>query len=142
MHIYIYIFLNFMCIYIFFKYKLFKSYNDLCMCVFRADRLALDKQLECSSLEKATSSVPRFPCLSVAPCVGLRLHGLFSIQFGIFIDVIIVISQWTQAARWRQGWEGVGNGKASFLQPMPLYYRGGVRPDLPSSSSQGLFTHQ
>lgn len=60
------------------------------MCVFRADRLALDNQLACSSLEKVTSLVPRFPQLPVTPCVGLRPHGLLSIQFGIFIDVIIV----------------------------------------------------
>lgn len=43
------------------KYNLFSPRNVTCMYVFRAEHLALDKQLVCSSLGKTSSLAPSFP---------------------------------------------------------------------------------
>lgn len=48
------------------KYNWFNPYNDTYMHVFRAECLALNSQLVCSSLGKATSPIP---CLSQLPVI-------------------------------------------------------------------------
>lgn len=48
------------------------------------DCLALDDKLICSS-----SAAPSFPQLPIALCVGLRPHGLVTIQFGMFVSVFL-----------------------------------------------------
>jgi hypothetical protein len=52
--------------------------NVTCMYIFRADPLALESQLVCSSLRQTTAAAFSFPQMPVALLVGLRLHGLFS----------------------------------------------------------------
>lgn len=47
------------------------------------DHLALENQLVCSNLE-STSPARCFPRLLVVLCVGLRLRGLFPMQFVVF----------------------------------------------------------
>lgn len=58
--------------------------------VLRADYLALDNQLEGSSLGKATSLIPRLLRLFKVLYVRLMSYGLLSIQFGVVIVVIFV----------------------------------------------------
>jgi hypothetical protein len=55
------------------------------MYVFRADHLTLDYHLVCSSLGKSTSPITIFPQLPIVIYVGLRPHGLFSIQFAVIL---------------------------------------------------------
>lgn len=62
--------------------SLFGPYNATCMYVFRAGCLALDNKLACSSLGRPPLLLP---VLSVILCVRLRLCGLFSIHFGMFV---------------------------------------------------------
>lgn len=33
---------------------------------------------------------PSFPLLSIGLCVKLKPHGLFSVQYGMFLDIIFV----------------------------------------------------
>jgi hypothetical protein len=60
------------------------------MYVFTDDLFALDNQSMCSFLGKITSPGPSFPHLSIILCVSLRLHELFSVQFGVFIAITLV----------------------------------------------------
>lgn len=87
-------------------------WNDICIFVFRAKHLALDKQLIFSSLGKATFPKSRFFfLLPIDFCIRLRPHGIFliltafhfvSFLFGsclcahvgeIFVDIIFVIAR-------------------------------------------------
>lgn len=56
------------------KYNLLSPYNINCMHMFKADLLALDNQLVCSSMVKAISPTPNFPQLPVLLFVVLRLE--------------------------------------------------------------------
>lgn len=80
--------LSYACMYIF-AYNLhrFSLYSAICIDVFRADHLLLDKQLLCSSYN---SSVPSFSQLPRVICLELRPRGLFLVQFSMFIYVILV----------------------------------------------------
>lgn len=59
------------------------------MYIFKVGHLVLDDQLSCCALGRTTSPVASFFQLPVVVCVGLRPCGLFSIQFVLFIDVIL-----------------------------------------------------
>lgn len=72
------------------KYNKLNLYNVTYTYVFRAELLALDKQSMCLPLERAVSPAPAIPRLPKVLCVGLRPPGLFPIQFGMSISVIIV----------------------------------------------------
>lgn len=50
------------------KYNLFRPYNIICIYVFRADSLALDNQLVCSSLGNTTSPTHILPQLPIVLC--------------------------------------------------------------------------
>lgn len=54
------------------KYILFSPHKVSRVYVFKADHLALDNQLRCSSLEMTTSPDPNFPQLSVVLCTLLN----------------------------------------------------------------------
>lgn len=60
------------------------------MHVFRTDLNSTEQALVCFPLGKATSPTPSFPQLLLVLCVGLKPHGLLSIQFGMLTDVIVV----------------------------------------------------
>lgn len=65
-------------------------YNVACRYVFKMDHLALDNQLVCSLLGKATSPALSFPQLLVVLCVEYKLHGPFLVYFGLSIGVNLV----------------------------------------------------
>lgn len=58
--------------------------------LFSRHHLVLDSQLICSSLGKTTSPTPSFPQLPIVLCIGLRPQKLLSMQFGIFVGVLLV----------------------------------------------------
>lgn len=60
------------------------------MYVFRADTLAVDKQLMCSSLKKATSPTLSILHSPIVLCVGLGTHVVLPIYYGMFIGVILI----------------------------------------------------
>ena len=61
------------------------------MYVFRADHLALDNQLVCSSLEKMNPSTLSFASLPIVLCGGLGAYELFPpICLGTSIEVILI----------------------------------------------------
>ena len=64
------------------KYSLLSPYYVTYMCVFRADHLALDNHLVCSSTPRwiTTSSTPRFLQLHIVFYVQLRPPVLFPIH--------------------------------------------------------------
>lgn len=68
---------------------LLSPHNGPCMCVFRADQLTLDNQCVCSFLEGSIFPAPSFPQVPAVPGAGLKPRGLFSIQFGMFIGVLL-----------------------------------------------------
>lgn len=63
------------------KYNLLSLYNVNSLYVFKDDHLALDNQRVCSSLGRTNS---------VVFCIGLRPHGLFPANFGMFIGFVLV----------------------------------------------------
>ena len=65
-------------------------YNVACRYVFKMDHLALDNQLVCSLLGKATSPALSFPQLPIVLCVGCRPSGFFLVQSGMSIGVSLV----------------------------------------------------
>lgn len=52
--------------------------------------LASDNQLLCPSLGKTISPCPRIPWLFTILCASFRPHGLFHVDFGISIVVVLV----------------------------------------------------
>lgn len=53
---------------------MFNLYNVTCVCVFRANHLALGSQLVCSSLRGTSSFIPDFPQLPIVLCLGWGLE--------------------------------------------------------------------
>lgn len=76
-------------IYIYLKTDKLFPYNVTSTYIFRADHLSLDSQLVCSYMRRTSSSNPSFAQLSIIRCVRTRRHGLFHMQFGIFLSVLV-----------------------------------------------------
>ena len=72
------------------KYSLLSPYNAACEYIFIGYRLSLENQLLYSSLGRTTSPFLAFTPLLVVLCGGLRVCGLFHIQFGMLVVVILV----------------------------------------------------
>lgn len=60
------------------------------MSIFTVEYLALDNQLVCSSLGRATFPSPSFTHLPIVLCVDWRPHRLFPELFGMSIGVLLV----------------------------------------------------
>ena len=70
-------------------YNLLSLYNVPCMYVFRADCLALDKQLVSSSLGKTIPPTLSMSYLPLVLCVWLKPGGLLPINLDMSITVLI-----------------------------------------------------
>ena len=68
------------------NYNPLNPYNNICMYVFRADNLALDKQVMCSSLERALlspSSFMKLPIVMCIPCELFPVQMVYPVDFDL-----------------------------------------------------------
>jgi hypothetical protein len=72
------------------KYNLLSSHHLTFMYVFRADHLAPDNQLVCSSLGRATYPAPSFTQLPIVVSVASRSMGFFPVQFDFLVGALLI----------------------------------------------------